>query len=148
MNTPTARLRRLFPLSWRDTLVTGGVFAGAMLLCALLLPLYGDGGYISMVFVLAVVLVSYWTNGYFYGMLMSVSSVLCVNYLFTYPYYHLNFTISGYPIAFVTMLVVSLIISTITTQAREKEKLRVGRGGGSGCAPTCCAPFRTICARR
>lgn len=125
MNTPTARLRRLFPLSWRDTLVTGGVFAGAMLLCALLLPLYGDGGYISMVFVLAVVLVSYWTNGYFYGMLMSVSSVLCVNYLFTYPYYHLNFTISGYPIAFVTMLVVSLVISTITTQAREKEKLRV-----------------------
>ena len=58
------------------------------------------------------------------GMEGALASVIGVNYAFTFPYMKLNFSIYGYPVTFVTMLAVSLVISTLTTRAREQEKLR------------------------
>lgn len=41
--------------------------------------------HVPMIFVLAVLIVSLSTDGYFYGMLAAVVSVIGVNYAFTYP---------------------------------------------------------------
>ena len=50
---------------------------------------------VAIIYVLVVMLVARYTTGYVPGILASVVGVICVNYVFTYPYMHLNFTIDG-----------------------------------------------------
>lgn len=47
-----------------------------------------------------------------------------VNYLFTYPFHEFNLSIDGYPLTFAVMLVVSVLVSTLTTQIKRQEQLR------------------------
>ncbi len=118
------KLARLFPVSWRDTGVTAAILAAAVGVCLLLRLVDETDVYIALIFVLAVVLVSRYTDGYLYGLLTSLGGVICVNYIFTYPYFAFNFTISGYPLTFLVMLAVSIIVSTLTTQYKEQEKVK------------------------
>ncbi|MBQ8845972.1 MAG: PAS domain-containing sensor histidine kinase, partial [Lachnospiraceae bacterium] len=68
--------------------------------------------------------ISRFTNSYFYGMFSSVVAVIEVNYIFTYPYFNLNFTLSGYPLTFLVMFSVSIVVSMLTTQIKQQEKIR------------------------
>ena len=81
--------------------------------------------HVPMIFVLAVLVVSLMTEGYFYGLLAALLSVIGVNYAFTFPYLKLDFSIYGYPLTFFTMLTVGLATSTLTTRLKEQEKLRM-----------------------
>ena len=74
---------------------------------------------------LAVACISRWTEGFFWGTFSSVSAVLFVNFVFTYPYWAFNFTITGYPLTFLAMLTVSIMISAMNTQIKKQEKLRL-----------------------
>ncbi|WP_242622746.1 sensor histidine kinase [Lachnoclostridium sp. Marseille-P6806] len=76
-----------------------------------------------LVFVLAVVVISRLTDGYFYGILGSVVAVVGVNYVFTYPYFRLGFTPTGYPLTFVIMLAVSVLVCALTTQIKQQEQV-------------------------
>ncbi len=49
--------------------------------------------------------------------------VIFINWCFTYPYFKVNFQISGYPVTFVFLLSISLIISTLTTQLKKQDKM-------------------------
>jgi two-component system sensor histidine kinase KdpD len=51
--------------------------------------------------------------------------VFGVNYVFTYPFFAFNFTISGYPVTFLTMFIVSVITSALTTQVKRQKNLRL-----------------------
>lgn len=62
------------------------------------------------------------TDGYLPGMVASVIAVICVNYLFTYPYFELNFTLSGYPVTFLCMFGVTLLTSTMTANMKEQAR--------------------------
>jgi len=118
------RLREWFPISKRDSFVALGILTAAVGFCTFLLNLDRTGGYASMVFVLAVVCIARFTTGYFYSVVASFIGVFCTNYIFTYPYLSLNFTIAGYPLTFIAMLAVSIITSALTTQLRDHERLR------------------------
>ncbi len=111
-------------LSWRDGCISFLIMAGAIACCFFLRMLADGNIYVSMVFVLAVLLIARTTDGYFWGILASVVSVFAVNYVFTYPYFALNFTISGYPVTFISMLVVSILTSAMTTQIKQQERVR------------------------
>lgn len=76
-----------------------------------------------VVYILAVVVVSRITTGYFWGILASIAGVTLVNFLFTYPYSSFNFTRDGYPITFVSMLLVSFLTSAMTAQITEQARL-------------------------
>lgn len=104
--------------------MTALVLAAAAVLCALLRMIDTSDVYVALIFECAVVLVSRLTSGYLFGLLASVLGVVGVNWIFTYPYMQLNFTISGYPLTFLVMLVVSIVVSTLTTQIKQQEKLR------------------------
>ena len=80
--------------------------------------------YVSMVFVLAVLLVSRFTDGYRYGVTASLIGVLAVNYVFTYPYFEFNFFLPGYPIAIACMLAVSILTCTLTARIKQQEQAR------------------------
>lgn len=89
-----------------------------------------NSGNIALIYILALIVIVRYTDGYLPGLVSSVIAVICVNFLFTYPYFELNFTLSGYPITFLEMLGVTLLTCTMTTnmkqQARtiaEKDKL-------------------------
>lgn len=79
---------------------------------------------VSMIYALAVVVVSCITPGYFYGILASLISVIGVNYFFTMPYWAFNFSLTGYPLTFFIMLITSIITSTLVTGYRERERAR------------------------
>ena len=84
-----------------------------------------DGsGYVNLIFVLAVATISRWTEGYFWGIFSAVSGVLFVNYVFTYPYWEFNFTITGYPLTFVTMFAVSIVVGMLTDQVKRQERVK------------------------
>ena len=109
----------------RDWLVTLTLLAVGYCLSSLLLLAEPSGGFVSMIFVLMVVLAARLTTGYAYGVAASFVSVVCVNYVFTYPYWEFNFTIAGYPLTFLTMLSVSVIVSALTSQIKRQEQLRM-----------------------
>ena len=119
------RIAKIFPVSWRDLLVSVAVFAIATVVClALQTVSSGHEGFASPVFVLAVLLVSNLTRGYLFGILASVAGVICVNFIFTYPYWEVNFTIAGYPVTFMVFLAVSVFTCTLTNQVRQQQELR------------------------
>ena len=118
------KLRDWFPVGWKETLITLGILLLASVCCSLLHGLDASGSYASMVFVLAVMCVARVTTGYLYGIIASFVGVVATNYLLTYPYGALNFTIAGYPLTFCVMLAVSIITSALTTRAKAHERLK------------------------
>ncbi len=117
--------QRKFPRSVQDFLLTVFVFTAAVLFCSMLRRISDGDGYVSLLFVLAVAVVSRWTQGYFWGIFSSFCGVICVNYVFTFPYWEFNFTMTGYPLTFLTMLTVSVMISAMTTRIKKQERLRM-----------------------
>ena len=125
MKKPRFKIKDSFPFSWRDCIVTLGIIAAASLLCAVLRLFSDSDSHVPLIFVLATLLVSLLTSGYLFGILTSVISVLGVNIVFTYPYFHMNFSLTGYPLTFVCMFAVSVIACTLATRVQESERLRV-----------------------
>ena len=128
-----AFFRQWIRLSWRDTWATLACLAAATLLGMAMGEVFFDKNNVIVIYFLAVVVVSRITAGYFYGAVASLASMAAMNFFFTYPYYELNFTIAGYPVTFLSMLIISFIISTLTIRVRaqsailheaEKEKMR------------------------
>jgi len=72
-----------------------------------------------------VVAIARFTTGYLYGILASVISIMSINCFFTYPYMRINFTLDGYPIAFLSMLVISSITSATTTNLKAQTRIRI-----------------------
>ena len=109
----------------RDTIMFIFIMGCAVGVCELLSACYDDNNpFATSVFILAVVLVSRFTTGYWPGILASAVGVVSVNYLFTYPFHEFNMSIDGYPLTFAVMLVVSVLVSTLTTQIKRQEQLR------------------------
>ncbi|WP_077612795.1 sensor histidine kinase [Clostridium sp. Marseille-P2415] len=84
------------------------------------------GGYtnnVGIVYMMAVVLISRYSNGYVPGVIASFISVICVNFVFTYPYMAFNFTMEGYPITFIALLIISSITSATTTHLKEQSRI-------------------------
>ena len=71
----------------RDAALTAAILTAATGLCAALGRFTEGDGYVGFLFVLSVVCVSRWTEGYFWGIFSAFVGVICVNYVFTYPYW-------------------------------------------------------------
>ena len=109
----------------RDALVFAGIMALAISLSMMLSALHDDNNpFATPLFILAVALVARLTDGYLWGIAASLVATFCVNYMFTYPFWQFDVTLTGYPLTFLMMLVVSVIISALTTQIKRQEQLR------------------------
>jgi len=107
----------------RNMGITGALLLSAVLFCTVLYSKGKSDTAVPMVFVLAVLLTARFTEGYFYGMIASLISVVAVNYAFTFPYFEFNFTLTGYPFTFLTMLTVSLVVGMLTEQNKRKSRV-------------------------
>ena len=110
---------RKFKLEWRPMLKTIGVLALATGVATLFDSSFIENNNVSIIYTLAVVIISSMTPGYIYGIIASVLSVIGVNYFFASPQFAFNFTQTGYPITFASLLIVSIIMSTLMTRYRE-----------------------------
>ncbi|MEZ4628751.1 MAG: DUF4118 domain-containing protein [Eubacteriales bacterium] len=111
----------------KNIILTIGILSAATGLCLLLDhmdDMQHSDAYVSMVFILAVFLVSRVTDGYFYGLAASVYGVLTVNYFFSFPYFEFNFSLPGYPIAIIMLVSVSMLTSMLTTRMKRQEQVR------------------------
>ena len=77
----------------------------------------------AIFYILGIILVARYTDGYVWGVLFDVLSILSVNYFFTYPYQGFNLTIEGYPVTFASMLVMYLITSAMTTNMKKQSMI-------------------------
>ena len=118
---------RRFPSPMRDLLVTVLLLVAAYLLSVYLLHYTGEEDNSALVFVLAVVCVSFFTTGYRYGIAASIAGAFCINYFFMYPYSAFNLTISGYPVAMLSMVSISCIVSTLTARVKQQAVEAVRR---------------------
>jgi len=117
-------ISHFLPISTRDFLVTALILSCAAGLCGILKNANSSDGFAFPVFTLAVLCVSRFTTGYLYGLIASIFGVVCVNFIFTYPYWEVDFTVSGYPLTFVIFLIASIMTCALTTQVRQQERLR------------------------
>ncbi len=82
-------------------------------------------GVAMLLFVLAVFVISMYTEGYVWGVLASLISVLAVNFAFFTPYFAFNFTLPENLFSGLVMLVVSGMTSTLTTRIKKQEQLHM-----------------------
>lgn len=113
-----------FPVQPNDGLIFAFIMLVTSFLCLLLQRVSESDFHVPMIFVLAVLVISLLTDGYFFGTLAAFISVFAVNWAFTYPYFQMDFSIYGYPLTFMTMLAVGIATSTLTSIVKEQEKIR------------------------
>ena len=107
----------------RNIVVTSVFLLLATICSTLFLFIGGNRTNVGIVFMLAVMLTARYTDGYVPGIIASVIGVICVNYVFTYPFMELDFTLDGYPVTFIAMLLISGITSTTTTHLKEQNHI-------------------------
>ena len=101
-------------------LTLGAAFA----LNLLLLKQFDTRTMIPTIFVLGVFLVSWRTQGYFWGIAASLISVLAVNYAFTYPYWAFDLISPECISSAAVMLIVAILTGTLTTKLKLQEKMK------------------------
>lgn len=100
------------------------MLGAASFVCLLMMNSIGNSdSAVPLVFVLAVLVIARLTDGYFYSFIASIISVIGVNFAFTYPYFEVDFTITGYPLTFLTMLAVSLVVGMLTEQVKRQGRI-------------------------
>ena len=117
--------REYIKTSLKGWLIFFSTLGVASAICAMLMRTTTSDVHVPLIFVLAVLIISLSTDGYFYGFLAAFVSVVFVNFAFTFPYLKLDFTIYGYPLTFMTMLAVGFATSTLTARLKAQEKLHM-----------------------
>ncbi len=79
---------------------------------------------VPTVFVLGVFFVSLQTEGYVWGVLASLASVILVNFTFTAPYFAIDLITPVNMFAALVMLLIAIMTSTLTTQIKLQEKIK------------------------
>ena len=109
---------------WKDMAFSFITVLAAFGLNLLIQRWFDTRSLIPMIFVLGVFLISWRTQGYFWGIGASLISVLAVNYAFTFPYYAFDLISPECVASAVVMLVVSILTGTLTTQIKHQEKIK------------------------
>ena len=123
--------------SGRDLAIAFGLYLAAVMLCLFLrnIDLHQDTTYVAVIFLLDVFLTAYWTNGYVLGIITAVAGVFSVDYIFTYPYWHISFTLTGFPLTFLVMMTISVLTAAVSVPhnigaGRIKGVWRIPTGKG------------------
>ena len=107
-----------------DSLFTLVTLAVVFLINLFLVRQFDTKTMTPMIFVLGVFLVSWRTQGYCFGIVSSLLSVLAVNWAFTYPYWAFDLISPECISSAVVMLIVSTMTGALTTRLKQQEKLK------------------------
>jgi len=79
---------------------------------------------VPTMFVLGVFFISRQTEGYVWGVMASLISVMLVNFTFTAPYFEVDFITPVNMFAALVMLLIAIMTSALTTQIKQQEKIK------------------------
>ncbi len=108
----------------KNSLISLFILVASFGICLLIQNVFLTEALIPAVFVLAVFLISFITEGYIYGVVSALISVLMFNFAFSLPFFEFNFTIPENIISAVIMIIVTIITGTLTTQIKRQEFIR------------------------
>lgn len=111
----------------RDISVSVLLIVVAYLCSSILLQYTGAENNSALVFVLAVMIISTITSGYIYGISASLVGGFFINFFFMYPYSSFSLSYSGYPVAMLSMLTVSMIVCFLTSRIKHMAYLAYKR---------------------
>ena len=111
----------------RNILVTALFLCAAYLASSILITHTGGENNSALVFVLAVVLISLLTTGYFYGILASIVGAFCTNFFFMFPYAAFSLSHTGYPVAMLSMVAISCVVCALTSRVKLQAAEAVRR---------------------
>ncbi|MEG2733285.1 MAG: sensor histidine kinase KdpD [Clostridium sp.] len=77
---------------------------------------------IITIYILGVLFSAIWTDGWIYGVINSMLSVIIFNFLFTEPRFTLLYYDARYAITFIVMLIASLVTSSFTTRVKKQAR--------------------------
>jgi len=124
------KIKVMFPLSAGDFVTMAILETAAMAAGFVLIYLGKDIIFITLIFMLSVVLISRFTHGYFFGSFSSLISAIAINILYSEfspsknSLTSLNYLLS-FTCVFTCIISVSIITCALTEQSREKEKIRI-----------------------
>ena len=113
----------------KKQIIADSLFAAAVLVIVFLVNLFlvwqfNTKTMTPMIFVLGVFLVSWRTQGYAFGFIASLISVLAVNWAFTYPYWAFDLISPECISSAAVMMIVSSVTGAMTTRLKQQEKLK------------------------
>ncbi len=108
----------------KETLITSAILIICFALCLAVQHIFEGSTLIPTLFILGVFLVSVITEGYVYGIVSSLISVLAVNFAFAFPYFRFNFTIPENIFSAALLLVVTIITCSLTNRVRRQEIIK------------------------
>ena len=104
---------------YTDLAVTAVILLAASCISAALLPYTGAENNSALIFVAMVVVISWLTDGYLYGIMASLIGAFLVNTFFMVPYTQFNLSLTGYPVAMISMLIPALIVCALTARLKK-----------------------------
>lgn len=100
------------------------ILAGAFILCLIIQFVFQAEAIVPAVFVLAVFLISLVTEGYIYGIISALVSVLALNFAFAQPLFRFDFTIPENLISAIIMIIVTILTGTLATKIKRQEAIK------------------------
>lgn len=93
-------------------------------LCLFIKKTFATDIMIPAVMVLSVFLISVFTDGYVYGIVASIISVVIVNFAFTFPYFKIDFMIPENITSAVIMIAIAFITCGFTSKIKYQEMIK------------------------
>lgn len=106
------------------SLISAIIIICAFAVCLFIQKEFLNDALIPAIFVLAVLVVSFATEGFAFGIISALVSVLILNFAFTQPFYEFNFTVPENILSTVIMIIVTVITGTLTTQTKKQESIK------------------------
>ena len=111
--------------SWvKNIIITLFILIIACIISVIFQNIFEVDEHITTLFVFAVFLISYITDGYIYGIIAAFISVLLINYAFTYPYFMFDFDNPINVISAIILTIIALLTGTLTTEIKRHEAER------------------------
>ena len=108
----------------KNVLSTILILVISFVLCLIIQDYFNTRALIPLIFAFAVFIISLVTNGYFYGIISALLSVLAVNFAFTFPFFEFNFTIHENAVSAIIMIAITIVTGTLTTKIKTQEILK------------------------
>lgn len=108
----------------RDMLIAVLIPCISFGLCLIIQHVFKTSALIPAIFVLGSFVTSVLTDGYIYGTVSALLSVLAVNFAFTFPFFRINFLIPENLISAIIMIIVALVTCALTTKLKRQEVIK------------------------
>lgn len=109
----------------RDFSITISILVGFFAISLAIHIWFSKESLIPPLFVLAVFLISLFTNGYSWGIMATLAGVTAVNFAFTLPVPIFNFALYENILSAIVLLIVTIMTSALATKIKMQEKARL-----------------------